>query len=122
MLFQFFHPVTTELEKMLEEKLTDEYIEALVESRNKFVMIDPNNDLGFQHHHKMLKEIKEKIVLVRIFPSLRFEYFLTLLKHSEYIIGNSSAAIREAPFYGIPTINIGTRQNNKIFFKFNYQY
>ena len=27
------------------------------------------------------------------------------------IVGNSSAGIREAPFYGIPTINVGSRQN-----------
>ena len=105
-----FHPVTTELE-MLEENI-DEYIEALVESRNKFVMIYPNNDLGSNIIIKRLKKLKKNSNF-RIFPSLRFEYFLTLLKHSEYIIGNSSAAIREAPFYGIPTINIGTRQNNR---------
>jgi len=49
----------------------------------------------------------------RIFPSLRFEYFLTLLKSSQFIIGNSSAGIREAPYYGIPIINIGTRQQNR---------
>jgi UDP-N-acetylglucosamine 2-epimerase (hydrolysing) len=49
----------------------------------------------------------------RIFPSLRFEYFLTLLKHAQFIIGNSSAGIREAPYYGIPIINIGTRQQNR---------
>jgi UDP-N-acetylglucosamine 2-epimerase (hydrolysing) len=29
------------------------------------------------------------------------------------IIGNSSAGIREAPYYGIPTINIGMRQKNR---------
>jgi len=29
------------------------------------------------------------------------------------IIGNSSAGIREAPYYGIPIINIGTRQQNR---------
>ncbi|MEO8516040.1 MAG: UDP-N-acetylglucosamine 2-epimerase, partial [Flavobacterium sp.] len=49
----------------------------------------------------------------RIFPSLRFEYFLTLLKKAQFIIGNSSAGIREAPYYGLPIINIGTRQQNR---------
>ena len=39
-----------------------------------------------------------------------WEYFLILLKHASYIIGNSSASIREAPYYGVPTINIGSRQ------------
>jgi UDP-N-acetylglucosamine 2-epimerase (hydrolysing) len=36
-----------------------------------------------------------------------------LLKNSQFIIGNSSAGIREAPYYGIPIINIGTRQQNR---------
>jgi len=49
----------------------------------------------------------------RIIPSIRFEYFLVLLKNAECIVGNSSAGIREAPYYGIPTINIGTRQENR---------
>ena len=49
----------------------------------------------------------------RLFPSLRFEYFLQLLKRAEFIIGNSSAGIREAPSYGIHALNIGTRQHNR---------
>jgi UDP-N-acetylglucosamine 2-epimerase (hydrolysing) len=40
---------------------------------------------------------------------------LTLLKNAQFIIGNSSAGIREAPYYGIPIINIGTRQQNRSF-------
>ena len=59
-----FHPVTTELE-MLEENI-DEYIEALVESRNKFVMIYPNNDLGSNIIIKCLKKLK-KIVISEFF-------------------------------------------------------
>ena len=33
---------------------------------------------------------------------MRFEYFLTLLKNSSIIIGNSSSGVIEAPFMGIP--------------------
>ena len=43
----------------------------------------------------------------------KIEYFLKLLQNSDFIIGNSSAGIREAPYYNIPTIDIGTRQNNR---------
>ena len=50
----------------------------------------------------------------RIFPSIRFEYYLSLLKNSKFIIGNSSSGIMEAPYYGVTTINIGTRQNNRL--------
>ena len=49
----------------------------------------------------------------RIFPSVRFEYFLSLLKNAQYMVGNSSAGVREAPFYGLPSINLGTRQTNR---------
>ena len=35
------------------------------------------------------------------------------------MVGNSSAGIREAPFYGVPTINIGTRQKNRMSKKAN---
>ena len=49
----------------------------------------------------------------RCFESLRFEYFLTLLKNADAIVGNSSAGIREAPFYGVPAIDVGDRQRGR---------
>ena len=49
----------------------------------------------------------------RIFPSIRFLYFLTILKHAKFILGNSSAAVREAEVFGTPAINIGSRQKNR---------
>ena len=45
---------------------------------------------------------------------MRFEYFLTTLKYATFILGNSSAGIREAPHFGVPAINLGTRQNNRV--------
>ncbi|MEZ4858021.1 MAG: UDP-N-acetylglucosamine 2-epimerase [Flavobacteriaceae bacterium] len=105
-----FHPVTTEITKM--EEYAHEFVSALLQSSLNYVVIYPNNDLGSKailHAYKRLEGNPK----FRIFPSLRFEYFLTLLKHAELIIGNSSAGIREAPYYGIPTINIGTRQQNR---------
>ena len=49
----------------------------------------------------------------KILPSLRFEYYLSLLKNSEFIIGNSSSGVREASVYGTKTINLGNRQRNR---------
>ena len=82
------------------------------QSNENFIVIYPNNDLGSNLIIKSLSKLR-KNKNFKVFPSLRFEYFLTLLSHSKYIIGNSSAAIREAPFYGIPSINVGSRQNNR---------
>lgn len=105
-----FHPVTTEYEEM--ETYSERIVEALLESNQNYVVIYPNNDLGSNFILKEYKKLKQ-CARFKLFPSIRFEYFLTLLKNSQSIIGNSSAGIREAPAYGIPSINIGTRQNNR---------
>jgi UDP-N-acetylglucosamine 2-epimerase (hydrolysing) len=105
-----FHPVTTEIEKW--EHHTNEVVSAVLESKQNFVVIFPNNDIGSDIIMDAYKRLKNN-PRFRIFPSIRLEYFLVLLKFSKFIIGNSSAGIREAPYYGVPTIDIGTRQNNR---------
>jgi UDP-N-acetylglucosamine 2-epimerase (hydrolysing) len=45
---------------------------------------------------------------------MRFEYFLTTLKHADFMIGNSSAGVREAPHFGVPALNLGSRQNKRV--------
>lgn len=104
------HPVTTEFKNMKE--YAKNLVDVLLQEKRNYVVIYPNNDLGSE---LILNEYKrlENNSRFRIIPSVRFEYFLTLLKESKFIIGNSSAGIREAPYYGIPTINIGTRQENR---------
>ncbi len=105
-----FHPVTTEVKAM--EDYTNNFVTALLEDNHNYIVIYPNNDLGSQQIIKKYQEFQGNSRF-RVFPSLRFEYFLTLLKNSQFIIGNSSAGIREAPYYGVPIINIGTRQQNR---------
>ena len=106
-----FHPVTTEAADMA--FYAEAFVQALIKSGNNYVVIYPNNDLGSA---SILKAYTCLDVNTRfkLFPSLRFEYFLTLLKHAQSIVGNSSAGVREAPYYGIPVINIGTRQQNRV--------
>lgn len=105
-----YHPVTTEHNKLARN--IREIISALIESHKNYVVVYPNNDLGSDIILSEYDGIKDKPGF-RLFPSIRFEYFLTLMKHSEFIIGNSSAGIREAGIYGIPAIDIGTRQNGR---------
>lgn len=105
-----FHPVTTEFDQM--KNYTQNFVKSLENDKHNYIVIYPNNDLGSQIIIDEYQKLKEN-ARFRVFPSLRFEYFLTLLKNSKFIIGNSSAGIREAPYYGIPIINIGTRQQNR---------
>lgn len=105
-----FHPVTTEAEQIAH--YADYLVDALLDDAENYVVIYPNNDLG----SKSILKAYDRLInhpRFRVFPSLRFEYFLTLLQHTRFVIGNSSAGIREAPAYGIPVINIGTRQQNR---------
>ena len=105
-----FHPVTTEFDQIDEQ--SKQLVDALIESNKNYVVVFPNNDMGNDYILRSFKKFQNNPKFV-IYPSLRFEYFLILLKHAEFIIGNSSAGIREAPYYGVPTINIGSRQNNR---------
>lgn len=107
-----FHPVTTEEHEI--SQYAKQYFEALVESQKNYIIVYPNNDTGTEAILHEIQKIK-KLPKFRCFPSLRFEAFLVLLKNAEFIIGNSSAGIREAPFYGVPTVNVGTRQNRRLF-------
>ena len=99
-----YHPVTTELDNLSKE--TEILFKSIIKSKKNFLIIYPNNDNGHQLIINKIKKIFKKNNNVRILRSMRFEYFLSSLKNSNLIIGNSSAGIREAPFYGIPTINI----------------
>jgi len=105
-----YHPVTTEV-KSLEENIKT-IVSALRTSKVNYVGIYPNNDPGSDIILRELLSLQDNKNF-RILPSMRFEYFLTLLKNCEFIIGNSSSGVREAGIYGIPTINIGTRQQNR---------
>ncbi len=102
-----YHPVTTEEDEIGEH--IKSVVKACKKSGKNYVVVYPNNDTGTEvilsEYHRLEKN--ERFV---IYPSLRFEYFLSLLKNAEFVIGNSSAGIRETGIYGVPAIDIGTRQ------------
>lgn len=105
-----YHPVVTELGRLRRNIFA--IIDALVDSQMNFLVIYPNNDKGSDIILEALRQL-ENNPRFRLVPSIRFEYFLSILKNARSIVGNSSAGIHEAPVYGLPTINIGTRQMNR---------
>jgi len=106
-----FHPVVTEIDQIRNQGKN--LVDALIESKQNYVVIYPNNDKGSEYIFKEYEEFSGNIK-IRYLPSLRFEYFLVLLKNAKFIIGNSSVGVREAPYYGTPSINIGSRQNRRV--------
>ncbi len=104
------HSVTTDILNF--KNYTQIFVKSLLNSKKNFVVIYPNNDYGSNIIFKEYQNLK-KNKNIRILPSMNFEHYLTLLKNSNFIIGNSSSGIMEAPFFGVPTINIGNRQNKR---------
>lgn len=105
-----YHPVTTEIDNL--ENNIRNLLTAVRESNRNYIVIYPNNDLG---SGIIIREIEklETDKRYKLFRSLPFEDFLSILKNASFIIGNSSAGIREACVYGIPAIDVGTRQNGR---------
>jgi UDP-N-acetylglucosamine 2-epimerase (hydrolysing) len=106
-----WHPVTSQIKSLKKE--TKKVLKFLKKYPQNFVVIYPNNDPGnkiiLNNYKKISKNKKFKII-----KSMRFEYFISLLKGAEFIIGNSSSALYEAPTLGVPAINLGDRQRNRL--------
>lgn len=81
----------------------------------KFIITYPNADTHNQGLITALeafkKEHSDQVLLVRSLGQLRY---LSLLKHCEAVIGNSSSGLIEAPTFLKPTVNIGHRQRGRI--------
>lgn len=106
-----FHSVTSEHDDL--NRQIKVVVDEVIASGLNYIVVYPNNDPGTEY---ILNEYSRFVELpcFRVYPSLRFEYFLTFLNHARFIIGNSSAGVREAPHFGVPTINLGSRQNNRV--------
>ena len=104
-----FHPVTSEQKTIGDQARA--LFDALVESKKYFVVILPNNDPGSEQILDVIHSLP--VDRFRILPSMRFSYFSELMRNSAAIVGNSSMGVREAPFLGVPSLDIGSRQSNR---------
>lgn len=104
-----FHPVTSEQESMGAQ--AQAFFGALAESGRNFVVIAPNNDPGSEAIFAAIGALPAE--RFRLIPSMRFAHFSELMKNAACMLGNSSAGVREAPFLGVPSLDIGTRQTNR---------
>ena len=101
-----FHPVTSEADTMGAQ--AQALFDRLEASGKCFVVIAPNNDPGTGDIFAVLERLpKDRF---RLIPSMRFNYFSELMKNAAVMVGNSSAGVREAPFLGLPSLDVGTRQ------------
>lgn len=101
------HPVTTE-EKLVEKQIS-ESVEAIhfinKKHHTQSISIYSNNDAGG-------RRIVQRLINsgIKVLPHIIYEDFLNLMKYASVLVGNSSSGIHEAPSFGLPAVNVGTRQ------------
>ena len=76
----------------------------------------PNVDAGTDEVSKAIRVFREtkNVNNMQFLIYLKSEYFLNLLRKTACLVGNSSAGIKECSYLGIPVVNIGSRQNNRM--------
>jgi UDP-hydrolysing UDP-N-acetyl-D-glucosamine 2-epimerase len=107
------HPVTTEYEEA--RRQVEETLYAVKTIGLPILWFWPNVDAGSDGTSKGIRVFREreKPDNLHLFRNMFPEDFLRLLVHSTAIVGNSSVAIRECSFLGVPAVNVGTRQQGR---------
>ncbi len=109
-----YHPVTLETGSAVEE--IGEVLEALGRFPEVFwIVTSPNADVEGRTLLRRLQAFAaEHAEHARLFHSLGRLRYLSLLQWSVVMVGNSSSGIIEAPFFMLPVVNIGSRQEGRI--------
>ncbi len=104
------HPVTTEFEAAYDQVL--ETLHAVSSGGWPTLWFWPNVDAGADATSKAIRELRElgELPNVHFYRNMKPLDFLSVLINSQGIAGNSSVAIRECAFLGVPAVNIGSRQ------------
>lgn len=107
------HPVTTEYGRGYPQVL--ETLRAIERTGMQTVWLWPNVDAGSDDISKALREYREKNprALVHFYRSFSVEDYARLINNAACLIGNSSSALREGAFLGVPGVNVGTRQTGR---------
>ena len=107
------HSVTTEYE--LARKQVTETLKAVDKVGLPTFWFWPNVDAGSDGTSRGIRSYREihKPEKISFFKNMLPEDFLRLIYNSKCLVGNSSVAIRECSFLGIPAVNIGTREEGR---------
>lgn len=108
-----FHPVTLEAGKEMEQ--VDALIKAMSEKNEYFYLITKANaDVGGEAVNARFEMFCKTAFNAKLVASLGMKRYLSAVKYSEFVLGNSSSGIIEAPALGTPTVNIGDRQKGRL--------
>lgn len=105
------HPVTTEISQAYDQ--VSRSLEALYEVGYQTVITYPNSDPGSESIIEAIREYV-KAPQFRIVKSLGWRLYLGCMRMASCVVGNSSSGLMETPFFRVPCVNIGSRQEGRL--------
>ncbi|BBM87737.1 UDP-N-acetylglucosamine 2-epimerase [Candidatus Uabimicrobium amorphum] len=110
-----FHPVTLNQYGESTQQLQN-LLAALDQQQDCFTILTKCNSdpEGRKLNAIASKYAQDKPLKAKYFDNLGLVRYLSVLKHVDAVIGNSSSGILEAPYFKTATINIGERQKGRI--------
>lgn len=108
-----YHPVTLEFNLSPLQQIKSIF-QALDKFNYQVVITAPNIEAEREIIVDYIKDQVAKKSSYIYIESLGMKRFHSLMPHCKFVLGNSSSGIAEAPFFKIPTVNVGDRQKGRI--------
>lgn len=108
-----YHPVTLEFNTPPVDQIRNLF-DALLKSNLQIIITAPNMEVDREIIISEINKIVNNNSNIHYIESLGIDDYQSMLNYVEFVIGNSSSGIIEAPYFKIPSINIGARQKGRI--------
>ena len=107
-----YHPVTLEYGQAAWQMT--ELLAALREVGAPVVLTFPNADTSSRAIIEAARRYVSEAGNAQLTASLGTRGYLSLMSHASAMVGNSSSGILEAASFGLPVVNVGTRQQGRV--------
>lgn len=110
-LLVILHPDTF-LDREANRRLAEAVFAGVAETGLRAVATYPCSDPGYEGVLAALHEAEDSGRLV-VRRNIENDVYLGLMSEAEALVGNSSAALVEAPYFRLPAVNVGRRQEGR---------
>lgn len=107
-----FHPVTLEPGRAAAH--CDALLDALEKVHASLIVTYPNADPESGAIVERIEEFASRHSRCRLVKNLGERLYGSLLRHADAMVGNSSSGLIEAPSFGLPVVNVGSRQRGRL--------
>jgi UDP-hydrolysing UDP-N-acetyl-D-glucosamine 2-epimerase len=109
-----FHPSTLEFETPVAAQI-DVLLQALMHFADRqLVFTAPGVEQGSQTILEAIHNFVTRHPSARFVPHFSSRSYLAVMRAAKVVIGNSSSGLTEASSLGVPAINVGKRQKNRV--------